>query len=81
MLPGKDGFAYAGRVAWPASGTPIILLTAKGQEIDKVLGLELGADDYVPSRSVPGSSLRASTPFFGARPIRRLRPPCIASGI
>jgi DNA-binding response OmpR family regulator len=47
MLPGKDGFAVCRAVRAAGVRTPIILLTAKGQEVDKVLGLELGADDYV----------------------------------
>ena len=47
MLPGKDGFKVCRAVRAAGIRMPIILLTAKGQEIDKVLGLELGADDYV----------------------------------
>ena len=47
MLPEKDGFTLCRELRAQGLRTPIILLTAKGQEIDKVLGLELGADDYV----------------------------------
>jgi DNA-binding response OmpR family regulator len=47
MLPLKDGFAVCRAVRAAGVRTPIILLTARGQEIDKVLGLEMGADDYV----------------------------------
>lgn len=47
MLPHKDGFSVCRAVRSAGVRTPIILLTAKGQEVDKVLGLELGADDYV----------------------------------
>jgi len=47
MLPKKDGFAVCRELRAAGIRTPIVLLTAKGQEIDKVLGLELGADDYV----------------------------------
>ncbi len=47
MLPGKDGFTICREVRAAGLRTPIIMLTAKGQEVDKVLGLELGADDYV----------------------------------
>ena len=46
MLPGIDGFEVLGRVR-DRSGCPIIMLTAKGAEEDKVRGLRLGADDYV----------------------------------
>jgi two-component system alkaline phosphatase synthesis response regulator PhoP/two-component system response regulator VicR len=47
MLPGKDGFTICRELRAAGSRTPIILLTAKGQERDKVMGLGLGADDYV----------------------------------
>ena len=47
MLPGMDGFAICRGARMKGIGTPIIMLTAKGQEVDKVVGLELGADDYV----------------------------------
>lgn len=46
MLPGMDGFDVCRRVR-QKSMVPIIMLTAKSEEIDKVLGLELGADDYI----------------------------------
>jgi DNA-binding response OmpR family regulator len=47
MLPGKDGFDICRELRGSGDTTPILMLTAKGQEVDKVLGLELGADDYV----------------------------------
>ena len=47
MLPKISGFDVCKTVRKDGIQTPIILLTAKGEEIDKVLGLELGADDYV----------------------------------
>lgn len=46
MLPGMDGLEVAKRVR-NSSTVPLIMLTAKGEEIDRVLGLELGADDYI----------------------------------
>ncbi len=46
MLPGRDGMEVCSEVAKKYE-MPIIMLTAKDSEIDKVLGLELGADDYV----------------------------------
>lgn len=46
MMPGMDGFACC-RELRRITGAPIIFLTAKDEEIDKVVGLELGADDYV----------------------------------
>jgi DNA-binding response OmpR family regulator len=47
MLPNLSGFDVCKSVRAKGNNTPIILLTAKGEEIDKVLGLELGADDYM----------------------------------
>src|ERR1700752_4624552 len=46
MLPGIDGFDVL-RAIRTESSVPIIMLTARDDEVDKVLGLELGADDYV----------------------------------
>jgi DNA-binding response OmpR family regulator len=47
MLPQVSGFDICKTARKEGVNTPIILLTAKGEEIDKVLGLELGADDYI----------------------------------
>lgn len=47
MLPGMSGFDVCKTIRKENNQTPVILLTAKGEEIDKVLGLELGADDYI----------------------------------
>jgi DNA-binding response OmpR family regulator len=47
MLPKMPGYEVCKTLRARGNNTPIIMLTAKGQEIDKVLGLELGADDYV----------------------------------
>jgi DNA-binding response OmpR family regulator len=47
MLPGVDGFTICREARMKGIRTPIVMLTAKGQEVDKVVGLELGADDYV----------------------------------
>lgn len=46
MLPRMDGFTVCKKIR-QTSNTPIIMLTAKEEEVDKVLGLELGADDYI----------------------------------
>ena len=47
MLPGANGYDICKQLREKQNATPILMLTAKGQEIDKVIGLELGADDYV----------------------------------
>ncbi len=48
MMPGEDGLAICRRLRAGADTTPIIMLTAKGDEVDRILGLEMGADDYLP---------------------------------
>ena len=47
MLPGKDGFEVCRELRRAGLKTPILMLTAKAREAEKVMGLELGADDYV----------------------------------
>jgi DNA-binding response OmpR family regulator len=47
MLPGLSGYDVCKQLRAKKAATPILMLTAKGQEIDKVVGLDLGADDYV----------------------------------
>ncbi len=47
MLPGIDGLEVCRRLRTSADGVPIVMLTALGEEADRVLGLQLGADDYV----------------------------------
>lgn len=47
MLPGLSGYDICKQLRAKKNTTPVLMLTAKGQEIDKVVGLELGADDYV----------------------------------
>jgi two-component system OmpR family response regulator len=47
MLPGEDGLSVCRRLR-AASAVPIIMLTAKSEDIDRIIGLEMGADDYLP---------------------------------
>lgn len=47
MLPGIDGLEVCRQMQRRAAGVPVIMLTARGEEADRVLGLQLGADDYV----------------------------------
>ncbi|MGE5493170.1 MAG: response regulator, partial [Actinomycetota bacterium] len=48
MLPGEDGLAICRRLRGTGDNTPIVMLTAKGDDIDRIVGLEMGADDYLP---------------------------------
>ena len=47
MLPKKDGYAVCRELRQSGNRTPVLMLTARAQEAEKVLGLEIGADDYV----------------------------------
>jgi len=74
MLPGMDGMEVCRRIRGTAP-TPIIMLTARGQEGDRVLGLELGADDYVAKPFSPReltarvrAVLRRSVAAAGSKP-------------
>jgi two-component system, OmpR family, phosphate regulon response regulator OmpR len=48
MLPGEDGLAICRRLRAQNSAPAIIMLTAKGDDVDRIVGLEMGADDYLP---------------------------------
>lgn len=76
MLPGVDGFETCRRIrATPeVAGLPILMLTARGDDIDKVVGLELGADDYLAKPFNPRellarirAVLRRSSPVAAGR--------------
>lgn len=58
MLPKKDGFEVCRQLRREGARVPILMLTAKTQESDKVLGLEIGADDYM-TKPFSGRELRA----------------------
>lgn len=47
MLPGEDGLSICRRLRNQNNKTPIIMLTAKGEDVDRIVGLEIGADDYL----------------------------------
>lgn len=53
MLPGIDGFQLLQRLRQQARSTPVLMLTARGDDDDRVAGLELGADDYLPKPFYP----------------------------
>jgi two-component system phosphate regulon response regulator OmpR len=48
MMPGEDGLSVLRRLRGGNDATPIIMLTAKGEDVDRIVGLEMGADDYLP---------------------------------
>ena len=53
MLPGMNGFDVCRKIREAGSAVPILMLTAREEEADKVLGLELGADDYITKPFLP----------------------------
>ncbi|MBF5091175.1 response regulator [Novosphingobium sp. NBM11] len=53
MMPGEDGLAVVRRLRAAGDATPVIMLTARGDPIDRVLGLEMGADDYLAKPFLP----------------------------
>ncbi|MCO5106668.1 MAG: response regulator transcription factor [Burkholderiaceae bacterium] len=68
MMPGLDGVEALRRIR-VASRVPVLMLTARGDDVDRIVGLELGADDYVPKPCTPrelAARLRAI--------LRRVRP-------
>lgn len=62
MLPGIDGYQVCREIR-AKSSIPIIMLSAKGEIFDKVLGLELGADDYMENRLTPKNWWHVSRQF------------------
>jgi two-component system phosphate regulon response regulator OmpR len=48
MMPGEDGLSVLRRLRGGGDTTPVVMLTAKGEDVDRIVGLEMGADDYLP---------------------------------
>jgi two-component system response regulator CpxR len=70
MLPGIDGFEILRRLR-TKSKVPVIMLTARGEDVDRIIGLELGADDYLPKPFNPrelAARIRAIMRRLEARP-------------
>lgn len=53
MLPDEDGLAICSRLRAEGNRIPVLMLTAKGDEVDRIVGLEIGADDYLPKPCNP----------------------------
>ncbi|HUF82817.1 MAG TPA: two-component system response regulator OmpR [Burkholderiales bacterium] len=73
MLPGEDGLALCRRLRGQ-SQLPVIMLTAMGEEIDRIVGLEVGADDYLPKPFNPRELLAR------IQAVLRRRPPAVPPG-
>lgn len=74
MLPGDDGLTLC-RMLRGKSSIPIIMLTARGEEMDRILGLEMGADDYLPKPFNPRElQARIKAVLWRARNLQGSRP-------
>ena len=80
MMPGEDGLSLAGYIR-ATTAIPVILLTAKAEEMDRVVGLEIGADDYVTKPFSPRELLARIKAVLrrGGDRESRLRPPDAAA--
>ena len=77
MLPNEDGLSILRRLRGAGENVPVILLTAKGDEIDRIIGLEMGADDYLPKPFNPRELVarnHAVLPPKGIHPIGAHQP-------
>jgi two-component system phosphate regulon response regulator OmpR len=74
MMPGEDGLSVCRRLRAANDRTPIIMLTAKGEDIDRIVGLEVGADDYLGKPFNPRELLAR------IHAVLRRRPPMEAPG-
>ncbi|SHH37517.1 Response regulator receiver domain-containing protein [Bradyrhizobium erythrophlei] len=72
MLPGEDGLSLCRKVS-AESQTPIIMLTARGEDVDRILGLEMGADDYLAKPFNPRELLARINAVLRGHASSRLR--------
>jgi two-component system phosphate regulon response regulator OmpR len=68
MLPGEDGLSICRRLRGSGDEMPIIMLTAKGDDVDRIVGLEVGADDYLPKPFNPRELLARIQAVLRRRP-------------
>jgi two-component system phosphate regulon response regulator OmpR len=68
MLPGEDGLSVCKRLRGGGENLPIIMLTAKGDDVDRIVGLEVGADDYLPKPFNPRELLARIQAVLRRRP-------------
>ncbi|MGD9946213.1 MAG: two-component system response regulator OmpR [Burkholderiaceae bacterium] len=68
MLPGEDGLSIVRRLRGANDRTPIVMLTAKGDDVDRIIGLEIGADDYLPKPFNPRELLARIHAVLRRRP-------------
>jgi two-component system phosphate regulon response regulator OmpR len=69
MMPGEDGLSVCRRLRAAKDKTPIIMLTAKGEDVDRIVGLEVGADDYLAKPFNPRELLARIHAVLLRRPV------------
>jgi two-component system phosphate regulon response regulator OmpR len=69
MLPGEDGLSICRRLRGGGEDMPIIMLTAKGDDVDRIVGLEVGADDYLPKPFNPRELVARIQAVLRRRPL------------
>mgnify|MGYP000739431383 FL=1 len=69
MMPGEDGLQILRRLREQKDMTPIIMLTARGGDVDRIVGLEMGADDYIPKPFNPRELLARIHAVLRRRPV------------
>ena len=75
-LPGEDGLAICRRLRAAGSELGIVMLTARGDEVDRIVGLEIGADDYLPKPFNPRELVARINAVLRRRAPGRNRPSC-----
>jgi len=77
MLPGLNGFEALRRIrrSGRSAPLPVLMLTARGEDVDRIVGLELGADDYLPKPFNPRELVPASAPSCAALKLKRSKRP------
>lgn len=68
MMPGEDGLQILRRLRASKDTTPVLMLTARGEDVDRIVGLELGADDYIPKPFNPRELLARVHAVLRRRP-------------
>ena len=76
MLPGIDGFEVLRRLR-ATSHVSVLLLTARGEDVDRIVGLEMGADDYLPKPFNPRELLARIRAILRRNPVNQPEPPVI----
>ncbi|MGI9132927.1 MAG: osmolarity response regulator transcription factor OmpR [Rhodoferax sp.] len=72
MMPGEDGLSICRRLRAAKEVVPIIMLTAKGEDIDRILGMEMGADDYLCKPFNPRELLARIHAVLRRRPVQEV---------